>query len=725
MADKTIASLKATVKVEYKDLSLKKLKQDLTTIDKRLKNVITTAKQFGNVLNSTFTKPRTAVKLLTKEVRSFNSAMTAGAKAQDNFTKDRANIKFNRANILKVKKDLDDLDKKLRTIVTLSKQAFITTSRLKEVSQQAANGVNITNNKLRKQIGLLRTATVQVEKYERASSGSRRGSRKRGGKSDTVNIDPRRPLGVTARVENGFLRSLGAFRTAKGLMFELGGMIASMTLAIPALSATFLFLTSKINGATTEMSKLSKATGVSMGWMQGMTAIAKELGFNFENINSLVEELNNKVGGQLKGFDEINLIEGLSHLELTFQDIKDLKPEEQFNLIAKRTQELARSGVGIQELGSAWDKIFGGEGNRIGANIALMKEDFTVIQKRMEAITKLSDTAVEGAERYTRRFNELTAIMARFAQEFFGKFGSQMAPILKDLVDFLLRNSKEIVSFLSEASVGIANILGEAIEYMRDVLMWGLKNREMFMGLIGDARQWLWVLTRITTAMIYLFELAVKLKLTNPWTWLAIGALKYSGILTVITTILKGLPLLLGAITGTATGLGVGASIMGFLGTIATGVTAAIGAIAASIPALIALVIAGLYLVLDTFFPEFTARLRKALVEMWFGFVKLLQATFMHIPSLFWNGMVDGIASFVTMLADGVYSALADNSIMNSLADAGDWIKDKYKQGFGSEGSSGDTNNTTSTVNNINNSFSLSGQDSVTTMRRMASGGIQ
>ena len=718
MADKNIASLKATVKIDYNNKTLSKLKADLTVIDKRLKGIQSSAKVFGNVLNAAFLKPQANIKKLTKDVRAFNTVMKAGSKAQDDFVKDRTKLKFNTKNITKVQKDLEKIENLLRNIVVLSREAFNYSKSLNNIQGKVFKSTQAVNKRLRAQATALRSTTKEIKAYNRASTiaGGRGAVSQPGGGSGKKN--PFFQPGVSGRVEGAFLREIGRFRTAKGLLLEVGGIIASMTLAIPTLSSAFLFLTSRINGTTTEMSKLSKATGVSLTWMQGMTAIAKELGFNFENVNSLVEELNNKVGGQLKGFDEINLLEGLNQLGMTFEEIKDLKPEDQFNLIAKRTQELARSGVSIQEIGSAWDKIFGGEGNRIGANIAVMKDDFTEIQKRMESITKLSDVAVKGAERYTKRFNELTAIMGKFAQEFFGKFGSQMAPILKDTVDFLMRNSKEIVSFLSQAAVGIANIMAEAIEYMLDILKWGLKNREMFMTLIDDAREWLRIMTYISTALIYIGELFVKLKLSNPWTWLIAGALKFLGIWAAIKT---GVASLLGLVSGVglATNIGiVGAKILSWIAALFSSGPLAPVAIAAAI-------ITGLTMAMDYFFPEFMGRFRTGLSELWGGFVGLLHATFVHIPSLFWNGMVDGLANFVSQLAAGIYSAMPGSSIMEAAADAGDWIKAKYKGAFGDSNSSNVSNTTNSTVNSITNNFSMSGQAAALTMRRASTGGIQ
>tara|TARA_R110002020_G_scaffold213427_1_gene420244 strand:+ start:41460 stop:43337 length:1878 start_codon:yes stop_codon:yes gene_type:complete len=610
-------------------------------------------------------------------------------------------LRFNKKSLDVLDKTLGKIEKTLKNIVISSNQASKNLGAGFKTLRLKVNGATSEVKKLNKELGKSKTR-----------AGGLLAARP-GGKSGKKN--PFFEPGVAARPTSGFFRLLGKFRTMEGLLKAVAGRFVGLIALVPAASAVFLTLAHRVNGTTTEMIKLSKATGVSLQWMQSMTAVAKELGFNFENVNSLVEELNNKVGGQMQGFDEINLIEGLKQLELTFEDIRDLKPEEQFDLIARRTQELARSGAGIQQLGSAWDKIFGGEGNRIGANIALMKEDFTAIQERMNKITKLSNPAVLGAQEFTSSMNELTGILGKFAQEFFGRFGLQIFPVLKDFVNFLIDNTGQINKTINMVAKDTADILAMVIDRAREIIDWANNNREMLHENLKVLKQWASLISTIATwaakILVFFGQLASPMNVLTLLLAKGVTTLFLAKkIMMAIVALSRGksLALILRVLTGKGGGffsraLAFLARGKGLLLMLPRIIPMLVIAVKAALPALaLAFVTAMLAGLLEIFFPGFTSGLIDTATQFWEDMTA---------------GIPDWIKNLVTSIKDNLdFSFFSNPGVLGAKVGAG-----LFGQ---SEPSTSVSNNTSSTVNNINNSFVLTGQSALDEVRRR-SGGIQ
>ncbi len=132
---------------------------------------------------------------------------------------------------------------------------------------------------------------------------------------------------MTASTERGIQR---LSRSTDHLSSRLtdAGTSGAVGLAGPvAVAGTALTL---INKATTETDLLARSVQVSTGTIDGLTHALRGAGFETEDVISLVEEMNNKLG-ESAGLQEITPVtESLGILGLSFERIKDLSPEEQF-----------------------------------------------------------------------------------------------------------------------------------------------------------------------------------------------------------------------------------------------------------------------------------------------------------------------------------------------------------------------------------------------------------
>jgi len=240
----------------------------------------------------------------------------------------------------------------------------------------------------------------------------------------------------TAKVFGFWSDKIAQVRVGLGLIsFALGGIAKLLIVPVGFLTA-FGLLAGKINATTTEMMLLSKATGFAFNDMRALETEAKSLGFTFEHVNSLVEELNNKLGGEAGGFVELNLQEGLSSLRLEAEALQKLKPEKQLARIMDAGAAMLKKG-NLQETASAFDKIFGQEGNRMLTAFAQKMNavgmSYDEVLKKNKAISAISKEAQAGAVRFTGFFQTMTTSIDTVTREFFGKFGSKLAPFLDGL----------------------------------------------------------------------------------------------------------------------------------------------------------------------------------------------------------------------------------------------------------------------------------------------------
>lgn len=298
---------------------------------------------------------------------------------------------------------------------------------------------------------------------------------------------------------------MAQIRTNLGLV-EFAAAKVFQALAIPAGTVVgSLFFLDRINATTTEMSKLAEASGVSLNFIKAMSAQAKLLGFNFNNVLDLAEELNNKVGGQASGFEEINLLEGIKTLGVEFENLKDLDPEEQFTKIAVASQKMLKSGkLTFQEIVSANDKIFGGEGNRLLGMIAKMNVGLDEYLERQKKITGLSSEIEQGAIRFTVAFNDVQSLLGRVFNTLAASIGGKLAPSIELIVNRFLEMEDVVDSLIDEFGELFTDLLVQGMLVMGDI----------FKAFNDNKAEIIEFLKNLTIILVKIFKLGISLAIT-------------------------------------------------------------------------------------------------------------------------------------------------------------------------------------------------------------------
>lgn len=310
-----------------------------------------------------------------------------------------------------------------------------------------------------------------------------------------------------AKAWGGVANQVAKVRVGIGLLkFVVTSIIKVLSAPLLA-GAGFLLLAARVNKTTSEMVRLSEATGMGVNDMNALALAAKDAGFTFEHVNSLIEEWNNKIAGEKSGFAEGQLREGLAGLGIALQDVIDLKPDKALEKIMNAGQKLAKEGR-IDEFSSAVDKIYGQEANRLMTSwqkkLLQGKMTFSEMKKEFKEYVSLTERAQKGALFFTSIWNKSIAKMKNIFGGFFGDLGDRLRHMEKPFSDFIKAFDKNIGPlkdlFLDFAVKGIQfafDKLIDLVEWLQNPVnmlkigMWITSAKNTIVGFGKAASYWL------------------------------------------------------------------------------------------------------------------------------------------------------------------------------------------------------------------------------------------
>lgn len=396
----------------------------------------------------------------------------------------------------------------------------------------------------------------------------------------------------------GFLRAAGAARSLTANIGRIG-------VAASALGGATIAATTAMNRMTAEQARLADSVGVSQSQLSGLATIASKIGLEYDNVVDLAEEMNNKIGEMRNLGEMTSLEEGLQGIGLTFQEIKDLEPEAQFEAILDAATRLGD----VQIASSSLDMIFGGEASKMTGlliseldRLGMSYSEYIADQKMLNNLT---EDGIQGAVSYSDSFARLQRYLTTLAQEGFGQLGAVLAPVIDRLVAFLSAN-KEIIA----ANLG------------------------SFMTSLGDSLTQIDFVSVATSAQNFVNSLV-----------------SFSGKIVGFVVMLGGL----GNVVKGFVGLFVAGKVAGFVSALAPLVSILSGPITLAITGVIAAGIA-LYRNWDKVVAAAT-RLWQALQQAWesiqTGFTNAMNAVGAVVQSV-WNGIQSIIAAGVNFIIDKI-----------------------------------------------------------------------
>jgi|GEM_PF-1635572 len=246
---------------------------------------------------------------------------------------------------------------------------------------------------------------------------------------------------------------------ASGNIREQIGSAARVTAGITAGVGAVGAAVTMMNKATGEQIALAKSLGVSADTFQAWGGVAREAGFDVDHVGDLIEEMNNKLG-ESAGLEETTPVkEALQMIGLSFQDLQDLKPEEQFRQIAKAIKAMPDG----QQASSAADILMGGEANKFFGYLRSRQEGVDEILAQQKRLNALSEEGRAGAAAYNTAFSQLATVFSSVTAEVSGLIGGALAPLVEEyapkLADWVKSHKEDLVGIGDSVKASIPAIL--------------------------------------------------------------------------------------------------------------------------------------------------------------------------------------------------------------------------------------------------------------------------
>ena len=210
-----------------------------------------------------------------------------------------------------------------------------------------------------------------------------------------------------------------------------------------------------LNKGTVQADRLSKAVNVSTDSMEALASAIKPAGFEIDNVIDLVEEMNNKFGESAGLQQTLPVQEALTMLGLRFEQLKKLKPEEQFRTITNAILKFNDA----QQASSAADILFGSDANKVFGALRDTGKDFDGLIDRYKELNFQTDASRAGAGAFVRQLGRVTTLISTMARFIAGLAGDAMAPMIEQWANWVIQNKELIRTKILEFVAKLPGIL--------------------------------------------------------------------------------------------------------------------------------------------------------------------------------------------------------------------------------------------------------------------------
>lgn len=254
---------------------------------------------------------------------------------------------------------------------------------------------------------------------------------------------------------------LGAQQKLDNLGGKLMNTFAKATLGISAASVGFGMFFRKVNDDTIQLSRMSKAMGVSVEFLSALRYEATQFNVKMEDVDSGLTQFRRRVLEASTGSKQAE--QTFSNLGVSWQEFAGLNPEEQVLRLGEAFAALPegmKKSAGIQILGDVGRKMF-----------AVIQSFYKDSGKALRDGVQVTDQQVTIAESLQKVFTKLTASMNSFARDAEVILGGSF----KDLMDGISGISKNVREFALANPTLVKNVvLGIAAFGVFTASMWSL-----------------------------------------------------------------------------------------------------------------------------------------------------------------------------------------------------------------------------------------------------------
>jgi hypothetical protein len=249
--------------------------------------------------------------------------------------------------------------------------------------------------------------------------------------------------GIGARLQSMAAGFVGAGRGASAAAIG----VRALGLAVKALLGPLLILTSlvgifaRFGKAARDLDAVSKTArrlGMEVASFQNLGQAAQEAGVGIEQLGTLMTFMTRNIGNLTNGSTAAQSAFG--RLGLTLQDIRGLKPEEQFELISKRIMALPTAA----QRTAAAIAIFGRQGamamNLISDASTGAVSDIAKLREQLGL--NMTDAQTKGIEMMNDALGRLTMVFDGFINQFLAELAPTITTIANLFVQFFATNTE-------------------------------------------------------------------------------------------------------------------------------------------------------------------------------------------------------------------------------------------------------------------------------------------
>ncbi|MCB9838198.1 MAG: hypothetical protein H6813_02570 [Phycisphaeraceae bacterium] len=234
-------------------------------------------------------------------------------------------------------------------------------------------------------------------------------------------------LGVSDRLSAGLRRAQRRLQAFGAGVRQVGlRLVAAGVAALAPLAATVRIFAK----AGDELEKMSRRTGVSVEALSELGFAAEQSGADLETVEKGVKTMQRAIVDLGRGLS--TQVDAFGALGLTLKDLQNLKPEEQFKIIADRLSQVedatTRAGLAAQ--------LFGRAGTRL---LPLFEQGAAGMEALQLEARRLGLTISTETARDTARLTDAFNIVRRVLKVTAITVGSTLAPALERAAKFVTR----------------------------------------------------------------------------------------------------------------------------------------------------------------------------------------------------------------------------------------------------------------------------------------------
>ncbi|WP_419630318.1 phage tail protein [Thiolapillus sp.] len=270
----------------------------------------------------------------------------------------------------------------------------------------------------------------------------------------------------------------GEFERGQQAVSRLKTGLKSLAAVAAAAFATFGAI-----GTARDVARLdayAKAVGISTDFLEHLGHSVAALGFDYEHVADMVEEMNNKIGESIGIAEMTPVKEALGILGLEFEKLSKMDRELQFRTVMNAAMELDDS----QAASAAVDILVGSESSKITSYLRSSGKSFDELMQGYADGDAQTKQTREGLIKLGQSVGKIGIMFGNLKRALLGFFAVALEPMTRGFVRLL----KSVTEFIHS---GLENHIWKLVAGLKLLIatlgtLWLFSKRAFFIGMVGQ-----------------------------------------------------------------------------------------------------------------------------------------------------------------------------------------------------------------------------------------------